>query len=112
MRKLLVALLLAAASAVLAVPALAATRTVKVGDDYFVRKGSVPTVTVKKGTKVTWRFSGKDMHNVSVTKGPVKFRSSFKSSGTYSKTVRTTGTYTIVCTIHQPDMKMKLRVTR
>jgi plastocyanin len=112
MRKLLVALLVAAASAVLAVPALAATRSVKVADDYFVRKGSVPTVTVSKGTKVTWRWAGRDMHNVAVTKGPVKFRSSFKSSGTYSKTVRTAGTYTIVCTIHQPDMTMKLRVTR
>ena len=112
MRKLLVALLLAAASAVLAVPALAATRSVKIGDDYFVRKGSVPTVTVKKGTKVTWRFSGRNLHNVAVTKGPATFRSSFKSSGSYSKTVKRAGTYTIVCTIHQPDMKMKLRVTR
>ena len=112
MRKLLVAMLIAAASAVLATQALAATRSVKVGDDYFVRKGSVPTVTVTKGTKVTWRWAGKEMHNVTVTKGPVQFRSSFKSSGTYSKRVRRTGTYTIVCTIHQPDMKMKLRVTR
>ena len=42
----------------------------------------------------------------------MKFRSSFKSSGTYSKRVTRTGTYTIVCTIHQPDMAMKLRVTR
>ena len=112
MRKLLVAVLIAAATAVLAVPALAATRSVKVGDDYFVRKGSVPTVTVKKGTKVTWRWTGKDMHNVAVTKGPVKFHSSYKDSGTFSKTVRSTGTYTIVCSIHQPGMKMKLRVTR
>jgi plastocyanin len=112
MRKLLAALLVAALSAILATQALAATRSVKVADDYFVRKGSVPTVTVTKGTKVTWRFSGKDMHNVAVTKGPVKFRSSFKTSGTYSKRVTRTGTYTIVCTIHQPDMAMKLRVTR
>ena len=112
MRKLLVAMLIAAASAVLATQALAATRSVKVGDDYFVRKGSVPTVAVRKGTKVTWRWAGKDMHNIAVTRGPVKFRSSFKSSGTYSKRVTRTGTYTIVCTIHQPDMAMKLRVTR
>jgi plastocyanin len=112
MRKLLVALLIAVASAVLALPALAATRSVKVGDDYFVRKGSIPTVTVKKGTKVTWRFAGKEMHNVAVTKGPAKFHSSYKSSGTYSKRVTRTGTYTIVCSIHQPDMTMKLRVTR
>jgi len=112
MRKLIVAMLITAASAVLATQAFAATRSVKIGDDYFVRKGSVPTVTVKKGTKVTWRWSGKQTHNVAVTRGPVHFRSSFKSSGSYSKTLRRAGTYTIVCTIHQPDMKMKLRVTR
>ena len=112
MRKLLVLSVIAVASAALAVPALAATRSVKLGDDYFVRKGSTPTVTVKKGTKVTWRFAGKDLHNVAVTKGPVKFHSSYKDSGTYSKRVTRTGTYTIVCTIHQPDMTMKLRVTR
>ena len=112
MRKLLVGSAIAALSAVLAVPALAATRSVKVADDYFVRKGSTPTVTVKKGTKVTWRWAGRDMHNVAVTKGPVKFRSSFKTTGSYSKRVTRTGTYTIVCTIHQPDMTMKLRVTR
>ena len=112
MRKLLVATLIAAASAVLATQALAATRSVKVADDYFVRKGSVPTVTVKKGTKVTWRWAGKEMHNVAVTKGPVKFRSAYKDSGSYSRTLRRAGTYTIVCSIHQPDMTMKLRVTR
>jgi plastocyanin len=112
MRKLLVLTLIAAASAALAVPALAASRSVKVGDDYFVRKGSVPTVTVKKGTTVTWRWTGKDMHNVAVTKGPAKFRSSYKSSGSFSKRLTRTGTYTVVCSIHQPDMRMKLRVTR
>jgi plastocyanin len=112
MRKLLVAMLIAAAPAVLAAQALAATRSVKIGDDYFVRKGSVPTVTVSKGTKVTWRWAGRDMHNVTVIKGPVRFQSSYKSSGTFSKRVTRTGTYTIVCSIHQPEMTMKLRVTR
>ena len=112
MPKLLVVMLIAALSALLAVPALAATRSVKVGDDYFVRKGSVPTVSVKKGTTVTWRWAGKEMHNVAVTRGPAKFRSSFKTKGTYSKRVTRTGTYTLVCTVHQPDMAMKLRVTR
>ena len=111
MRKLPVAALVAVFAAASASQALAA-RTLKVGDDYFVRKGEPPTVTVSKGTKVTWRWVGRDMHNVAVTKGPVKFRSSYKSSGTYSKTVRTAGTYTIVCSIHQPEMTMKLRVKR
>ena len=112
MRKLLVAVVLAAACAVLASQALAAGRSVSVGDDYYVRKGSPPTVTVKKNTRVTWRWEGRDMHNVAVTRGPAKFNSSFKKNGTYSRTMGKTGTYTIVCTIHQPDMTMKLKVTR
>ena len=111
MRKLLFAVPAVAVSAVLATQAFAAT-SVKVGDDYFVHKGSVPTVTVKKGTKVTWRWRGKDLHNLAVTKGPVKFHSSYKTSGSFSKKMRKAGTYTIVCTVHQPSMKMKLRVTR
>jgi len=50
--------------------------------------------------------------NVAVTKGPVKFHSSYKTSGTFSRKLTRTGTYTVVCSIHQPDMRMKLRVTR
>jgi plastocyanin len=111
MRKLFVLMLVAAVSAGLVSQALAAGRSVKIGDDYFVRKGSTPTITVHKGTRVTWRWTGKDLHNIAVTKGPTKFRSSYKSSGSYSKTVRRAGTYTVVCTIHT-GMKMKLRVTR
>jgi plastocyanin len=111
MRKLLIVALIAAVSAVAASQALAASRSVKVGDDYFIRKGSTPTVTVKKGTTVTWRFRGNDLHNVAVTKGPVKFHSPYKDSGKFSKKMRRAGRYTIVCTIHS-GMKMKLRVTR
>ena len=33
----------------------AATRSIKIGDNYFVRKGGA-TVTVARGTKVRWRF--------------------------------------------------------
>jgi plastocyanin len=112
MRKLLVSVLVAAASAVLATQALAATRTVKVANDYFVRDRGTPTVTVRKNTRVTWKWAQRGLHDVVVTRGPQKFRSDLKSSGRYSRTVRRTGTYTIVCTIHQPDMRMKLRVVR
>jgi len=52
------------------------------------------------------------MHNVAVSKGPVKFASSFKTKGSFSKKLTKTGTYTIFCSIHQPDMKMKLKVVR
>ena len=112
MRKLLVALLIAAATAVFASQAPAAGRSVKVANDYFVRDAGTPTVTVKKGTRVTWRWAQRGLHNVVVTRGPQKFRSSLKSSGSYSKRVRRAGTYRLVCTVHSPDMKMTLRVVR
>ena len=109
MRRRVLIAVLAGAALISAVPAQGAPKkTVTLGDNYYMPHA----LKVKKGTKVTWRWSGDETHNVAVTKGPVKFRSAFKSSGSYSKTVKRAGTYTIVCTIHQPDMKMKLRVTR
>jgi plastocyanin len=92
-----------------AIPALAATKSVKVGDNYFVRDSGVPTVTVKKNDTVKWNFAGDKPHNVTVTKGPAKFKSTTKSSGSYSKKVTKAGLYTIVCTIHD-GQSMKLRV--
>ena len=109
MRRLLAALSVPAVAAVLAVPALAATKNVKVGDDYFVREGSTPTVTVKKNDTVRWAFTGENPHNVTVTSGPLKFKSSTKSSGSYRKKVTRAGLYRIVCTIHD-GQKMNLRV--
>jgi plastocyanin len=100
------------AVAAVAVPALAATRSVKVGDDYFVSKGSKPTVSVKAGTTVKWVWAGKAPHDVVVTSGPQKFRSgNAQVKGSYSKKVTKKGTYKIVCTIHQPSMAMTLKVT-
>jgi len=93
-----------AVAAAFAIPAFGAT-VVKVDDDVF-RPASL---TVKKGTSVRWKWVGDDPHNVVVTKGPVKFRSSNKDSGTYTRKMRKRGTYTIVCTIHD-GMDMKLRV--
>ena len=52
MRKLIVIAIAACALAVLAATALAATKSIKVGDDYYVRSSGVPKVTVSKGTTV------------------------------------------------------------
>jgi plastocyanin len=104
-------LLLGLAAALLfAAPAVAATRTVRIGDDWYVRDGYPRTVSVTKGTTVRWRWVGDDDHNVSVRRGPVTFRSDLKRSGAYSRKMRRKGTYRIICTIHQPDMRMTLKV--
>ena len=104
MKKLVALAAVVPASLALAAPASAA-KTVRVGDDFF----RPATLSVKKGTVVRWRFVGDSPHNVTVTRGPQKFRSSTKTSGSYRKKMRRKGRYTIVCTIH-PGMDMKLRV--
>jgi len=87
----------------------AAAKTLKVGDFYFVKNGeSDPTVTVKKGTKVTWKFVGQQKHDVSA-RGPKNFKSKLMAKGTYSYTVTKKGTYNIICTLHS-WMQMKLKV--
>jgi plastocyanin len=106
MKKLVAGGVAVVAAGALAVPALAATKTVQVKDNKFVAK----SITVKKGTTVKWVWKGKAPHDVSVTKGPAKFKSSVKTSGSFSKKLTKAGTYTIICTIHQPDMRMTIKV--
>lgn len=96
----------AIAAGALAVPALAATKTVQVKDNKFVAN----SITVKRGTTVKWVWKGSAPHDVTVTKGPAKFKSSIKTSGSFSRKLTKPGTYTIVCTIHEPGMKMTIKV--
>ena len=111
MRKLFLVVLALSALAALAGTALAATKSVKVGDNYYVRASGVPKVTVSKGTTVRWRFAGDNPHSVTVSRGPVKFNSGVRSSGSYRKKMRRRGTYTIFCVVHgASDQKMKLVV--
>ena len=54
---------------------------------------------------------GKLPHNVAITKGPTKGTiSKVRTKGSVSQKFTTTGTYTIVCTIH-PGMTLKLKVS-
>ena len=110
MKKLVSLLAVLAVAAVAAVPAFAASKTVKVGDNWFVHSGSPSTVKVHKGTTVVWKWTGKVFHNVTVTRGPQRFHSSTKGSGTFKHKMTKKGTYKIVCTLH-PGMEMTLKVS-
>jgi plastocyanin len=94
------------AAGAIAIPAFGATSTVQLKDNVFA-----PTrITVKKGTTVRWVWKGKAPHNVKVTRGPVKFGSKTQVKGSFSRRLTKAGTYSIVCTIHAPAMKMTIRV--
>jgi plastocyanin len=106
MRKLVAVLTAGAACAALAIPAFAATKTVRVDDDFF----SPRTVTVKKGDTIKWRWVGENPHNVKSTSGPASINSGApKVRDTYSKKMTKKGTYKVVCVVH-PNMKGTVRV--
>jgi plastocyanin len=110
-KKLLALAATGAAAAALAVPAFAATAHVKVGDDWFVKKGtSTPTVTIKKGSTVQWTWSGKHPHNVFQIQGPGHFHSpTHTHTGTFKHRFTKRGTYVFICSYHA-NMRMKVRV--
>jgi plastocyanin len=107
----LVAVAVLAALAAFAVPAFAAhkTRTIPVGDFYFVKDSNhTPTVHVAPGTVMKWHFVGVEDHNVTVESGPAKFHSRDMDHGFYKHRVFKRGAYLIECTIH--GFKMRLVV--
>jgi plastocyanin len=112
--KRLIALLVAVAAvaAAIAVPALAATKSVRVGPQTSFGPKSL---RIKSGDTVRFRWSGSLPHDVVITKGPGirgrKTISRVRTRGTVSKRFNTKGTYSILCQIHAPKMKMTIRVS-
>jgi plastocyanin len=113
--KRLIALLAAVAVvavAVVAVPAFAATKPVKVGPG--IRFGP-QKLNIKRGDTVKFNWTGGLPHDVVITKGPKirgkKTISRVRTRGTVSKTFKTKGTYTIICQIHRPTMRLTLKVS-
>ena len=109
MKKLLAALVAVcvAGTALFAIPALAATKSVAVKDDKFAPKST----SVKRGTTLKFTWRGKHPHNVvarSVPRGAKKFRSRTQTKGTYKVKLTKKGTYRLHCEIH-PGMNLTVR---
>jgi len=111
--KFLVLALAAALTAALAATALAATKSVKVGDDWFVRSSGGATVTVKSGDRLKFRWTGDNQHNVKgrgISLGK-KCRTIRTSGSCRTKRLRKKGTFTLFCEVHGRSVQsMRLRV--
>lgn len=94
---------LATAGAVLAVaaPALGSGATVRIVDNGFRSS----TVTIHRGGTVTWRWTGKNPHNVKFS----GFASPVQTSGTFRHRFTRRGTFRYVCIVH-PGMRGKVVV--
>ena len=110
MRRTIIAALGVAVAGTAALPALAATKSITVGDNYFVKRGGA-TVSVKRGTTVRWVFRGDRKHTV-VGTGSASFINSGdpRRDGSYKLKMSREGTFRIVCTLHSDEQRMTLKV--
>lgn len=110
MKKLLAALTVTVIAAAAAIPAFAGTKSVKIGDNYFVRPANNATVTIGKGSSLKFLWRGHAPHNVVKRRGPGSaFHSPVRTSGSWTHKFTRGGTYKLVCTIHS-GMKLTVKV--
>ena len=116
-----VTIALMGAAAVAAAPALAVgatskgkTRKVTVNDNYY----GPGKLTVHVGDTVDWHWTDEvaDVHDVklsSAPKGVKRFASDPLASGDdFKRKLTKAGTYKIVCTFHEEEMRMTITVKR
>lgn len=86
--------------------------TLRVIDNAFVRGVQRPTVVVRTGQVVTWRWSSQQSHSVTVRSGPERFASGERNGGRYRHRFTRPGTYRLECALHAPGMRMAVVVRR
>lgn len=100
-----------AASDVPPTASAAATKTVKVADNFYSPK----KLTVAKNTTIKWKWSNRnaDSHDVFLNKGPKgveRFQSPPAATFfSYKRKLKKAGTYKILCTFHE-NMTMRVNV--
>ena len=105
---------IAAAPATLALAATGKTRKVSVNDNYY----GPSKLTVHAGDTVRWVWSedATDEHDValkSAPKGVRKFSSDTLVAGqSFKEKLTKPGTYKIICTFHEEEMKMTITVKK
>jgi plastocyanin len=87
----------------------APTTTVKLGDNFFK-----PTrMTIRRGTKVRFKWTGSNPHNVTKRSGPggsFKSRTTSQRGVNFVKRFTKRGTYKLICTIHPEEMRLTIKV--
>jgi plastocyanin len=110
-----VGVMLAGVALIGAAPAEAATKTVRIGDNYFLKD----RLTVERGTTIVWRWPSADaggaVHDVKLRAGPKgakRFHSEAAAADySFRRKLKVPGRYRIVCTLHA-EMRMTIRVRR
>lgn len=71
---------------------------------------SEPNVSVRRGARISWRFAGPSLHDVTLASGPRGFSSPHLDRGTYTRRLATPGTYRLFCSLHPVAMTQRIVV--
>lgn len=86
---------------------LSSGATVTVGDRFF----SEPNVIVRKGTTLSYLFTGNEPHNLTLANGPMGIGSPDATSGeVYNQTFTRSGIYRLFCGLHPVQMSERVVV--
>ena len=81
-------------------------QSVSIFDNAFHRGEDRPTVRLRSGGVLTWRFASQQSHQVTVRSGPQTLISPPQAAGAFSARLQEPGRYEFVCAIHAPGMRM------
>jgi hypothetical protein len=67
-------------------------------------------VSIPRGTRFTWRFTGSVPHDVTLVRGPEGFSAPWTLVGTFSRRFTRPGTYDLFCSLHPVRMSQRIVV--
>ena len=72
---------------------------------------SVPNLSIRRGSRITWRFGDETRHDATLAAGPVGFASPSSADGErWSRSFDTPGEYRIYCSLHPVYMSQYVEV--
>ena len=83
--------------------------TIDVGDRFF----ESPNLVVRRGARIRWRFTGAELHNLTLANGPVGIGSpNLDDDRTFTRRFNRPGTYSFFCALHPVQMHQRVVVER
>jgi plastocyanin len=79
---------------------------VAVSDNAFFAATDRPTLRVRAGQAVTWRWTARESHGIAVQSGPEHFTTAARNGARFTHRFERAGTYELVCPLHAPGMRM------
>jgi plastocyanin len=92
-------------------PARAVSRaTVKIEDNDFTWRGGAPTIRLRRGATVTWRWGSQQSHRLVGNAEDGRLELGPRRRGSVSERFDRAGHYRFLCPIHAPGMRMTVIV--